>query len=274
MKLSLLKVVTLFLLSGISLPAFSQVDIRVYQAGQGGYVSLDTLTLTIDPNDNTGIGATKKLVYFNIYNLSHTQPEAFYMEAEWLCSNSSAFYQFCQEYPSDYSTGTCHTFHRDGVRVYDDYNYTIPPDTCSYNYLRCHFFIYDYSVEQQHEKICRFYIKRRNTHELLDSMYLIIRRGNLPCSGGGPTAINAATAEDAVSIYPNPARNSFTIAAMQDQWAGYSLYSPDGKRIVDQKIESVKNVNIPVGNLSNGVYYLRLTDKKGQSLYKKVTVDH
>ena len=271
MKSNLKKVFLLVLLSGIALPAFAQVDIRVFQ--HSTYVSMDTLTLTIDVHDNSGTGAGNQIIYFNVYNLSPTQAETFYLEAEWLCSNSSAFYQFCQEYPPTYTSGTCHTFHKEGMTMYDGYDLLIPPDTCSYNYLRCHFFIYDYSVEPEHEKICRFRIKRRNTHEVLDSMYLIIRRGNLPCSAN-PTGILTLPADDVAEVYPNPARNLLTIAAKQDQLTGCSLYSLDGRIIWDRHIDQGKSSNINVGDLSNGIYYLKLTDSKGGSFYKKIVVDH
>lgn len=274
MKLPLQKMVMLILLLSTSLPAFSQIDIRIDQ--QGTYVSQDTMLLTIGANDNSGTGGGNKIVYFNIYNLSHTRAEAFYVEAEWLCSNSSAFYQFCQEYPPTYNSGTCHTFHRAGLRVYDDYNYLIPADTCNYNYLRCHFFIYDYSVEEEHEKVCRFLVKRRNTHEVLDSMYLVIRRGNLPCymDQPDPTGIHTPSVDDIADIYPNPARNFFTIAVKQDQLTSCSLYAPDGKLVIDKRIENSERFDLNVGDLSNGIYYLRLTDKKGQSFYKKIVVDN
>ncbi|WP_118974773.1 T9SS type A sorting domain-containing protein [Taibaiella koreensis] len=267
--------VILTLLLGSALPAFAQVDIKAYQ--QGNFVSIDTMRVIVDANDNSGVGSTSITAFFNIYNLSATHGEAFYLEAEWLCSNSSAFYQFCQQYPSDYTTGTCHTFHREGKRVYDDYNYTIPPSTYSYNYLQCHFFILDYSIEQEHEKVCRFLVKRRNTHEVLDSMYLIIRRGNLPCNLSQPeqpTGIHTLPADGLAAIYPNPASSMLTITVQQDQLTGCSLYTSDGKVVWDKQVTHEKELNLNVGSVSNGIYYLRLTDKQGRSFYKKVAVAH
>lgn len=254
------------------IPAMAQIDIRVYD--HQTWTSPDTILLTIDPNDNSGTGAGEKTIYFNVYNTSHTQSEAFYLEAEWLCSNSSAFYQFCQQYPPDYNSGTCHTFHRDGQRSYADYNYSIPPDTCGYNYLQCYFKVFDYSIEPEHEKVCRFRIIRRNTEEVLDSVYLIIRRGNLPCSGA-PTDIRTATsAEEAVNIYPNPACNTFTITAGQEAWTSYALYSIDGKRVWNANPGNKKKVEVNVANLSNGVYYVKVTNRDGKAFYKKILVDH
>lgn len=268
------KILLFALLFSTALPALAHVDIRVLE--QGVYVSLDTFILTIDTNDNSGTGANSKIVFFNVYNLSATDAEDFYVEAEWLCSNSSTSYQFCQSYPPDYTSGTCHTIHSEGTRVYDGYDYSIPPDTCNYNYLECHFFIYDYSVEKEHEKVCRFNIKRRNTHELLDSMYLIIRRGNLPCYQSQPvTGMNSVLQQDDVAdIYPNPACSNFTIAAKQGQLISYSLYAPDGKIISDKHTENRKSFNINVGDLANGIYYVKLMDTNGRSFYKKIVVNH
>lgn len=268
------RILLLVWLFGASLPAFSQVDIRVLR--QAAYVSLDTFVLTIDTADNSGTGANRKVVYFNIYNLSPAHAESFYMEAEWLCSNSSAYYQFCQEYPPDYTTGTCHVFHREGRAVYDDYDYSIPADTCGYNYLRCHFFIYDYSVEREHEKIAKLSVKRRNTHEALDSMYFIVRRGDLPCHAdtGGGTALQTLSVDDDIAVYPNPASHSFTIAAKTGTWMGYALYAPDGRKLQDKPAGHNKSLDVPVETLPNGVYYLKLVDGKGASFYKKIVVEH
>lgn len=276
MALPLKKIILTILLFSIALTAFSQIDIRVMH--QGAYVPLDTVHVSIDVNDNSGTGIGEKDVFFRIYNTSPTDAEAFYLEAEWICSNSSAFYQYCQQYPPDYASGTCDPFHREGIRVYDNYNYSIFPDTCNYNYLMCYFKIYDYSVEKEHEKVCRFTVKRRNTHELLDSMYLIISRGDLPCYerqpvDTGSTGINTLI-DEVVEIYPNPARNFFTITAKQDQLVGYTLYTPDGRMLSDKNIEHQKRININVADLSNGIYYLKLTDSRRKSFYKKIVVDH
>ena len=272
MKLITSTLTGIVLLLCASFAAFSQVDIRVYD--QGNYVSKDTMLIAIDANDNTGTGATNKIVYFNIYNLSPTNAEAFYLESDMPCSNSSTFYQFCQEYPPAYNTGTCHTFHRDGLRIYDDYDYLIAPDTCNYNYLRCHFFIYDYSVEQQHEKIYQFFVKRKNTHEVLDSMYMIIRRGNKPCATSQPVGIHTLSVDDVADIYPNPVRNYLTVAAKADQLTHCSLLSADGKMVFDTPVKDKENLSINTGKLSAGIYYLKVTDRKGASFFKKIVVDN
>lgn len=62
MKSSIQKITLLALLCSTSVTAFSQIDIRVMQ--QGTYVSLDTLNLIIDVNDNTGTGAGNKTIFF------------------------------------------------------------------------------------------------------------------------------------------------------------------------------------------------------------------
>lgn len=270
MKCMLQKVWALVLLCCAYVPAHSQVDIKVFE--NSSYVSKDTLLLTIDPNDNSGTGATGKTIYFNIYNLSPSQSVEFNVEAEWLCSNSSVHYQYCQQFPSDYTTGVCHPYHHDGIRTYDNY-YPVPPDTCSYNYLRCHLYIYDYSVEPEYEKICRFTVKRKQTNEILDVMYLIIRRGDLPCSG--PNSIRSAKAEDMAEIYPNPAWNVINIETKQGQIAGYALYTPDGRMVLNRQVISPeKRIHIDIRALANGVYYLKLTDRENKAFYKKIVVDH
>jgi hypothetical protein len=271
MKSLMKNLVILTFLLCASLPSMAQIDIRVYE--HQAWTSPDTIMLIIDPNDNSGTGGGEKTIFFNVYNTSHTQSEAFFLEAEWLCSNSSAFYQFCQQYPPDYNSGTCHTFHREGQRSYADYNYSIPPDTCGYNYLQCYFKVFDYSIEPEHEKVCRFRIIRKNTLEVLDSVYLIIRRGNLPCNGA-PTDIRIAAADEVANIYPNPARNTLTITAGQEEWTSCALYSIDGKQVWNANPRNKKTAEVNVANLSSGVYYVKVTDRKGKAFYKKILVDH
>lgn len=278
MKLLFKKILIVASLLSASASAFAQVDIKVVQ--QGNFVSLDTLHLTIDPNDTTGRNGVGQYTYFRVYNLSATNSAAFYLKAEWLCSNSSAFYQFCQEYPPDYMSGNCHTYHKEGERDYDQYNYLIPPDTCDYNYLKCYFKIYDYSVEQEHEKVCRFSIIKKNTGEVLDVMYMIISRGNLPCNvsqpvdTGNTTGIALSSVDNMAEIYPNPAHDFIMITAKQNNLSSWSLHSLDGRRVLHGAKENSDMFSINVGGVSKGVYYLRLTDTKNAAYYKKIVIDN
>jgi len=244
---------------------------------QGSYASIDTLRITVDPNDFSGTGSVYKAVFYRVYNQSQTASEAFYLRAEWLCSNSSAFYQLCQEYPPEYNTGTCQTYHREGVREYSDYNYSIPPDTCSYNYLNRYMKIYDFSVEQEHEKICRFSVIHRSSGAVMDQLYMIIKRGDLPCDGSTPdttqsTAIKALTAINAVSVYPNPAVDRVTIAAKDIVLTGYAVYAADGSLQGQGKIAQQGPQTVDLSGLADGMYYLKLSDKNKRPFYRKVII--
>ena len=278
MKLLLKKILIATSLLSVSASAFAQVDIKVVQ--QGNFVSMDTLLLNIAPNDTTGKNGFGQYTYFRVYNLSPTNSVAFYMKAEWLCSNSSAFYQFCQEYPPDYLSGTCHTYHKEGERDYDQYNYLVPPDTCDYNYLKCYFKIYDYSVEEEHEKVCRFSVIKRGTEEVLDVMYMIIRRGNLPCTTSQPvdtgntTGITSSAVDYIANVYPNPAQDFLTVAAKQNNLSNWSLHSLDGRMVLSGAVERKDRFSINIRSLSKGVYYLRLTDTKNAAYYKKIVIDN
>lgn len=271
------KVLLMALLCTMSVAASAQIDIQVWKHDQYsnfGFLSMDTAIAEIDYQDTVSFGDA--VITLKILNKSVIAAEDFYVEAEWLCSNSSAFYQFCQQYPPYYTSGTCFPFHTEGTRDYDDYHYSIPPDTCSYNYLLCEFKLHRYNVEVQHEKICKFTVRRRYTHEVLDTLYLIIRKGNLPCyksQPGSSTGIANPSADFAVTTYPNPASNLLTIDAGQDRLKGYTLYAADGKRIMDQTVDKQK-VQVYVADLSNGIYYLKLTGSNGTSSYKKIVVAH
>lgn len=263
------------LLSAVPFSASAQVDMRILQ--QGSYASIDTLRITIDPDDYSGTGNVYKAVFFRVYNLSQTVQEAFYLKAEWLCSNSSAFYQLCQEYPPQYNTGTCQTYHREGVREYSDYQYTIPPDTCSYNYLNGYMKIYDFSIEPEHEKVCRFSVIRRSSGEVLDQMYMIIKRGNLPCDGSAPdttqsTSITAITANDRLSVYPNPASDVVNVVSQGEALARYALHASDGSLQGQGRLAAHGPQSIDLSHLRGGIYYLTLYDKNRRSYYRKIIV--
>ena len=79
-------------------------------------------------------------------------------------------------------------------------------------------------------------------------------------------SINENTLQD-VSVYPNPAKGSFTIAYEND--VNYTLYNSLGQEIISGKILNGK-AEIDAQNLQKGVYFLRLSNETASSVQKIV----
>lgn len=71
--------------------------------------------------------------------------------------------------------------------------------------------------------------------------------------------------ESAISLYPNPATNGLFVAS-QNKVASGEIYTMTGQLVRSVTIEENK---IPIGDLSSGVYLLKLRMEDGQILDKK-----
>jgi hypothetical protein len=81
-------------------------------------------------------------------------------------------------------------------------------------------------------------------------------------------SINELEAADLV-IYPNPVRSSLTIEAETSSIYSYTIYSINGKRILNGKFEG-ENTNISTNKLSYGVYLLQLSDENKNKITKRI----
>lgn len=71
--------------------------------------------------------------------------------------------------------------------------------------------------------------------------------------------------KSAISLYPNPATNGLFLAS-QDKVASGEIYTMTGQLVRSVTIEENK---IPIGDLSSGVYLLKLHMEDGKSIDKK-----
>ena len=81
-------------------------------------------------------------------------------------------------------------------------------------------------------------------------------------------SINELEAADLV-IYPNPVRSSLTIEAETSSIYSYTIYSINGRRILNGKFEG-ENTSISTNKLSSGVYLLQLSDENKNKITKRI----
>jgi len=85
-----------------------------------------------------------------------------------------------------------------------------------------------------------------------------------------PTGLNDPDQDQSFNLYPNPASEYINITS-DKELIGKSLqvYTSSGMLISEQIITGKQNF-IPVSNFAKGVYYLRISDEKGQFMQKLV----
>lgn len=95
---------------------------------------------------------------------------------------------------------------------------------------------------------------------------------------GGQTAGRKYTAIEEfdqlqAKVYPNPANNFVSIFFPQAMDATVKLINTQGKIVAEQVIVQSATVNIPVSNLSSGIYILHISNATGTSI-KRIMVQH
>jgi hypothetical protein len=75
------------------------------------------------------------------------------------------------------------------------------------------------------------------------------------------------------SLYPNPASNRLMLVREYGDVEGsLSLYNANGQQVLRQTIRNTTEHEIEVGNLTSGIYYLRLDASNRQSFCQKVLI--
>ncbi|WP_051568682.1 aryl-sulfate sulfotransferase [Crocinitomix catalasitica] len=85
------------------------------------------------------------------------------------------------------------------------------------------------------------------------------------------TGINDESFEIETSLYPNPAKNSITIAA-SDQFNSITIYNMIGAVVIEQ-FTTEKSILINTSQLQNGVYLSKLLFENGQYSTRKIIIE-
>lgn len=87
------------------------------------------------------------------------------------------------------------------------------------------------------------------------------------CTAPGATAINSPALEKGISISPNPALNTISVAIDHSGSLNYAIeiYNFTGQLIMKQKLNGVLN-SVDISSLTSGIYIVHLSDNNGKQL--------
>lgn len=78
--------------------------------------------------------------------------------------------------------------------------------------------------------------------------------------------------ENAISIFPNPATDSFTIGIENDRISTVSISDLKGSILINQSVND-KTETIDINNLTQGIYLVTITNDGGASATKKLIIE-
>lgn len=86
-----------------------------------------------------------------------------------------------------------------------------------------------------------------------------------------PTGITSVNADAAASIYPNPAKEYVYIKSQAKEMS-VQIFSVNGACVYSEKVDNANSVMINVGNLSRGIYFVKINSDNA-SFVKKLVLD-
>jgi len=79
--------------------------------------------------------------------------------------------------------------------------------------------------------------------------------------------------QNGLSLYPNPANNSFTIRNSNLlNLNQLTIYDSMGKRVANQKMDNLELTTVAIDNLTSGLYFVSIEDVNGGSFTSKLVV--
>ncbi|MGO3184333.1 MAG: PQQ-dependent sugar dehydrogenase [Aequorivita sp.] len=90
--------------------------------------------------------------------------------------------------------------------------------------------------------------------------------------GGEIAGTDKFSIENSLSMLPNPASESVSFHLKDDKIDSIFFFALEGRLVLSEKNISAKEKIIPVSNLNPGIYFVKITSEKGNSLVKKLIV--
>lgn len=253
----------------------AQVAVKVLDSNNN-YVTTDTFVVTIDSGFQWF--PTYEIIKYKLYNYSPTDTIYFDFELDWFCSNSDLSAQICEHFYNN--AGVCHFFHKEGKMRYDKHTLRkIYPDANNNdNFMAFDFKVRYFNIEDKYEKCGKITFFKSNSTVVLDSLYIIIKRGTLACTVPQPedtTGLGIATGStEHFSIYPNPASDYIYISSDRHELHRYILYAADGSTVSSGNVEALTDRKLNVSELSDGMYFLKVTDSNNNAYIRKIMLQH
>jgi hypothetical protein len=92
-------------------------------------------------------------------------------------------------------------------------------------------------------------------------------------SAAASVAITSTPGENVLKVFPNPANTTLTARLPDGEREGQVvLYSTSGQRVMSATVMNAGSVEIPIGSIAPGVYFLRFESKIGTSSGTCVTI--
>lgn len=77
-------------------------------------------------------------------------------------------------------------------------------------------------------------------------------------------------AENNITIFPNPTNNIATINLSEKENCTIQLYDVTGKILINEKISNTNRYQLNLENITQGIYFLKVTGNKNTSITKKI----
>lgn len=90
--------------------------------------------------------------------------------------------------------------------------------------------------------------------------------------GGEIAGTDEFSLENSLSMLPNPASDNVSFMLKNDTLKDILFFDLGGRRIHSEKNISAKEKTISTSNLNTGIYFLKITSEKGESLVKKLII--
>jgi glucose/arabinose dehydrogenase len=107
-----------------------------------------------------------------------------------------------------------------------------------------------------------------NTNEL----YIVDIGGEIYKIEGGVLATPNFDTENFLTMIPNPASDQVRLTLKDDLISSISIYDLKGSVLISEENISLSEKKVSVGNLSNGIYLVKITSANGKSFLKKLAI--
>ena len=114
---------------------------------------------------------------------------------------------------------------------------------------------------------------RNNASIYFDFNTAVVTNTTTNIIGDSTTGIRNIIPDATINLYPNPAHN-YTTVSVTDNLIGSRLDVTDaiGRTVFNQQITGAK-FNLPTGNLSKGVYFVRISESGNGGVVKKLVIE-